>query len=182
MNWFPYDQIITMSENLTRMKARMEKLARLNEKYGIHGAYQNHSGNSFGASVWDLWEVIKDHDPHYLGCQFDVRHAMVEGGNSWVNDLMIIMPYIRTYNIKDFVWNKKDNKWQAESVPLGEGMVDFAKYFELIKLHSVKGPVSMHFEYPLGGADQGARALTIPKEKIIQSMKTDLVKLRQMMS
>ena len=32
----------------------MDGLARLNEKYKIHGAYQNHAGSNFGAPVWDL--------------------------------------------------------------------------------------------------------------------------------
>jgi L-ribulose-5-phosphate 3-epimerase len=179
LNWFGYDEIASMEENLSRMKSRMEKLANVNEKYRIHGAYQNHSGASFGSSVWDLWEVLKEINPQYLGCQFDVRHAMVEGGNSWVNDFKIIQPYIKSHNIKDFVWAKKGDKWEAQSVPLGEGMVDFKKYFELVKLHNIHGPLGLHFEYPLGGADQGAKTLTIPKEKVIEAMQKDLLQLRE---
>lgn len=104
LNWFSYDEIASMEENLSRMKSKIEKIAALNEKYKIHGAYQNHAGSSFGASIWDLWHVLKEIDPKFLGCQFDVRHATVEGGNSWVNDFKIIQPYIKSHNIKDFVW------------------------------------------------------------------------------
>jgi sugar phosphate isomerase/epimerase len=178
LNWFNYDQIASMDENLSRMKKRMEKLALMNEQYGVHGAYQNHAGTSFGASIWDLWQVLKDLDPQFIGCQFDVRHAVVEGANSWINDFKIIQPYIKMINMKDFIWSKKGEKWEAESVPLGEGMVDFSKYFELLRLYDFKGSICMHYEYPLGGADQGAKEISIPKEKVIEAMTKDLVKLR----
>jgi L-ribulose-5-phosphate 3-epimerase len=181
LNWFEYEQDVSMDENISHIKLRMEKLAALNEKHQVHGAYQNHAGASFGASVWDLWEVMKDLNPQFIGCQFDVRHATVEGSNSWVSDFKRIQPWIKSYNIKDFAWTKKENRWQAQSVPLGEGMVDFKKYFELIRQYHVTGPVSMHFEYPLGGADQGAKTISIPKQKIIQSMRTDLIKLKELM-
>jgi sugar phosphate isomerase/epimerase len=182
LNWFEYDQIASMDENVSRMKLRMEKLADLNEKYHVHGAYQNHAGTSFGASVWDLWEAMKDLDPQFIGCQFDVRHATVEGGNSWVNDFKRIYPYIKTYNIKDFAWAKTEKGWEAKSVPLGEGMVDYKKYFELIKRYKITGPISMHFEYPLGGADQGSKTISIPPEKIIQAMRQDLETLKRLMA
>jgi L-ribulose-5-phosphate 3-epimerase len=178
LNWFPYDQIASMDENLLRMKTRMEKLAKLNETYGVHGAYQNHSGESFGASVWDLAQVLKDLDPQYIGCQFDVRHAVVEGAHSWVNDFKIIQPWIKTVNVKDFVWSKRGDKWEDESVPLGEGMVDFKKYFELLRLYDIKAPICIHYEYPLGGADQGAKNISMPKEKVVEAMKKDLLQLR----
>jgi sugar phosphate isomerase/epimerase len=182
LNWFEYDQIASMDENGSRMKLRMEKLADLNEKYHVHGAYQNHAGTSFGASVWDLWEAMKDLDPQFIGCQFDARHATVEGSNSWVNDFKRIYPYIKTYNIKDFAWAKTDKGWEAKSVPLGEGMVDYKKYFELIKRYKITGPISMHFEYPLGGADQGAKTISIAPEKITQAMKQDLNTLKNLMA
>jgi sugar phosphate isomerase/epimerase len=178
LNWFEYDAAASMDDNISRMKLRMEKLAKLNEKYKLHGAYQNHAGSSFGASVWDMYEVLKDLNPEYIGCQFDVRHATVEGGNSWTNDFKRIYPYIKSYNIKDFAWVKKEAKWEAQSVPLGEGAVDYKKFFELIKQYNISGPVSMHFEYPLGGADQGAKTISIPKEKVIKAMKQDLATLK----
>jgi L-ribulose-5-phosphate 3-epimerase len=181
LNWIDYDAAISVDQNLEQIKSKFSALVQLNQKYQIHGAYQNHAGVSFGASLWDLYLVLKDFDPRYIGCQYDVRHAVVEGANSWVNDLKRIAPYIKTTNIKDFQWVKRDKGWKAESVPLGEGMVDFKKYFDLIKQNDITGPMCMHFEYPLGGADQGARSITIPKEQIANAMRRDLQKLREMM-
>jgi sugar phosphate isomerase/epimerase len=136
----------------------------------------------FGSSVWDIHTVLKDFDPRNIGCQFDVRHACVEGFNSWVNDLERIAPYIRCYNIKDFHWVLKDGKWQEESVPLGTGVVDFARFFQLLSKHGVAGPVSMHFEYALGGSESGNRKLSVPDETVQDAMKKDLAKLRSLMN
>ncbi|MBT1701881.1 sugar phosphate isomerase/epimerase family protein [Chryseosolibacter indicus] len=182
LNWFKYDENLSMQENLKSIKAKVHRIAALNKKYKVHGAYQNHAGAGFGASVWDLFEVLKDFDPDYIGCQFDVCHATVEGVNSWVNDFKIIHPYIKTYNLKDFQWVKKNGKWIDEDVPLGQGNVDFVKFFELVSKYNVKGPVSMHYEYPLGGAESGATAITISKEEVIEAMGNDLGKARKWIS
>ena len=74
-------------------KKKLEGLAELNKKYGIVGAYQNHSGRYFGSPVWDLWMQIKDMDPEYTGCQYDIRHAVMEGANSWVLGLQLLKPF-----------------------------------------------------------------------------------------
>jgi L-ribulose-5-phosphate 3-epimerase len=178
-NWFPYDAIVSIPENLVRMKARIQRLAELNKKYSMYGCYQNHAGTSFGSSVWDLWEVFKEVDPEFIGCQYDVRHATVEGANSWETGFKLIHPHIKTYVIKDFQWMKKDAAWKAQTVPLGEGMVDFKKYFNLVKQYQINVPISMHFEYPLGGAEDGGKTITVPKETIIQAMQKDLLLLRK---
>ena len=40
------------------------------------------------------------------------------------------------------------------------------------------GPLQLHFEYPLGGADNGKTSITIPKEEVFAAMKRDLQQLR----
>ena len=109
---------------------KLEKLAKLNEKYSISGEYQNHSGDYgsgiyFGAPIWDLAAALKRINSPFLGSQYDIYHATVEGANTWPVGLKLISPYIRSIDIKDFYWSKKDGKWISETVPLGEGMVDF---------------------------------------------------------
>jgi sugar phosphate isomerase/epimerase len=56
-----------------------------------------------------------------------------------------IGPYINTTVIKDFKWVQQGDKWIAQTCPLGEGMVDFKKYFTLAKVMNIAGPISMHF-------------------------------------
>jgi L-ribulose-5-phosphate 3-epimerase len=123
MGYLKYEQEITIDACLENYKPVMAKLAKLNETYKIHGAYQNHAGGNVGAPVWDLWPLLKDVNPDWLGCQYDIRHATLEGGHSWPLALKLLQNYIRCMVIKDFKWVEVEGKWQAKNVPVGEGMV-----------------------------------------------------------
>ena len=46
----------------------------------------------------------------------------------------------------------------------GEGMVDFDTYFKLLKSYGLQPPVSLHCEYPLGGAEKGKYEISIDKK------------------
>jgi L-ribulose-5-phosphate 3-epimerase len=182
MGWISYNDKLSMEENMKDHRSRMTKLASLNKKYKIRGDYQNHSGMSFGSPVWDLWAVLKDLDGQWIGSQYDVRHAMVEAANSWPLGLKLLKSHVRSMDIKDFIWSKGQNGWHAETVPLGEGMIDFKKFFKLLKEYTIQGPYSLHFEYALGGAESGAKSITIPKEEVFAAMKRDLQSLRTLIS
>ena len=66
----------------------------------------------------------------------------------WINGFKLIIPWIRCTDIKDFKWSQTNGKWGPESVPIGEGMVNFEEYFKLVKKFNVPGPMSIHLEYP----------------------------------
>jgi sugar phosphate isomerase/epimerase len=174
-DWFPYDEAKSIDQNLENFTEKLQRLAELNQKYQIQGDYQNHAGASFGSSIWDLWAVLKELNSEWIGSQFDIRHATVEGAHSWKNDFTAIHPFIGTLDIKDFHWQKADDgSWHEQSVPLGKGMVDFKQYFKLLKSHQVYVPISIHYEYDLGGANYGATDLNISEEKVLSALKQDL--------
>lgn len=185
--WMYYDDSRPVEDTLSLVQLQMGRLAELNEKYSISGEYQNHSGTGaagiyFGGSVWDLAGVLKKLDSPWMGSQYDIFHATVEGANAWPVALKLISPYIRTLDIKDFQWSKKDGKWSSEGVPLGEGMVDYGQYLGLINKYNLDCPLSIHFEYPLGGAESGAKKLTMERETVIGSMRRDLLTLKKYLS
>ena len=127
----------------------------MNEKLGLTGVYQNHAGSVFGASMWEIWQILEGTRPKAMGSQYDIRHAMVEGGRSWPNGLRLIESRISSLVAKDYKWEEVDGKWELMNTPLGMGMVDFVAYFKLLKQYGIKVPISLHFEYPMGGADHG---------------------------
>ena len=178
MGSFRYDHSISIEENLRKHRVTMERLSELNERYNIHGAYQNHSGGHVGSPVWDLWRLLEGLDPRWIGCQYDVKHATHEGGTSWPLGLRLLKDHIKFTAIKDFQWFKDERGWRAMHVPLGTGMVDFPAYFKLVKELDLTGPISLHFEYPLGGANHGSREITIPKREVVAAMGRDLSILR----
>lgn len=175
MGYLKYDDHKSVIQNLDEHKKTLEKLEKLNRKYDVTANYQNHSGTRVGGPVWDLYFLLKDQDPEFVGVQYDVRHATVEGGNSWPIGMKLLANWIGTTDIKDFIWEKNDKgKWYVKNVPLGEGMVEFQKYFELLRDLDIEGPVSIHYEYDLGGAEHGRRDPTMSKSEIVSWLEKDL--------
>lgn len=162
-------------KRLLELNEQMKHLARFNKMLGITGAYQNHAGTRVGAAIWDIWHLLADLEPDAMGCQYDIRHAVVEGGTSWKTGLKLIRPKINCIVLKDFIWKQVDGKWKVVNVPLGEGMVDFDAYFKILKTFDLNVPVSIHFEYDLGGAEHGAREVSTAQRKIVfEAMKRDV--------
>lgn len=174
MGYLPYDPKKSVPENLDGYKATFEKLESVNRRSDICGTYQNHSGTNIGGPVWDLYSLLKDRNPDYIGCQYDIRHAVVEGGVSWPLGMKLLSPWIKTTVIKDFFWKKENGKWILFNVPLGEGMVDFDAYMKNYISLAILGPVVIHYEYDLGGAQSGNRNPTMSLEEISGYMKKDL--------
>lgn len=168
-----YDRTKSIQENLDEHKRTIEKLEKLNRKFNLHGAYQNHSGTRVGGPVWDLYWLIKDCDPAYLGIQYDFCHASAEGGVSWPLGMKLIAPWIKSVDIKDYIWTKVGEGWKMECIPLGAGMVDFDACLKQYVLHKISGPFSIHFEYDLGGAESGKTKVSMSLKDIALLMKKD---------
>lgn len=177
--WLTYPEERSIVESQTIYAQQATMLEELNQDLGLIGCYQNHSGNHVGAPIWDLHPILSATNNKFIGCQYDIRHAMVEGGRSWELGLRHIKPFIKSIVIKDFKWGKVDGKWKPINTPLGEGMVDFNRYFSLLKKYKINVPVSLHLEYDLGGAEHGASKITIDKKEVFGQMKKDLTFLRE---
>ncbi len=156
----------------------MKDLTAMNQHFQIKGAYQNHDGTWFGAPVWDLGIVLREINSEWLGCQYDILNATIEGNKSWPLGLEFIAPYIHTIDIKDAICRKVDGTWKVKYLPIGEGNIHFKEFFEHLNKFNIKASFSMHFQYDLGGAEVGAHQLTIPTDQVIAAMRKDLNTLR----
>ena len=92
----------------------------------------------------------------------------------WPTHFRLMSRYINTLVAKDFKWTQTGQAWRAENCPLGEGMVDFPRYFKMLKQAKIAVPIILHLEYPIGGAEHGARRLTGDKQQVIDAMRKDL--------
>lgn len=180
MNWFRFSRDQPLTESVERFKTVLKSLGEVNRELGLTGCYQNHAGLMAGASMWELALMLEEADPEVMGVQYDIRHATVEGGLSWENGLRLVHPNIRTIALKDFRWTESDGSWRVENVPIGEGMVDFTRYFQLLKEYGVQVPASVHFEYPLGGAEHGRSEISVDREEVYRAMERDLEALRKL--
>jgi len=174
LGWFDYDNKTDIWESLQKYKTIVKEIAELNRKYKIHGGYQNHAGPRVGGPVWDLHELLHDIPPEFLGSQYDVRHAMVEGANTWILGMRLIASHIKTLAIKDFTWKTVNGKPQAVTVPLGEGMVNWDLFFKTIKELNISGPITLHIEYSLLEKGEENLALTLQQDIIVRKLKKDV--------
>jgi sugar phosphate isomerase/epimerase len=127
---------------------RWRELAALNQSLGIRAGYQNHSGTNLGAAVWDLFRVLEEVGSPWIGCQYDIRHAVVEGAYSWIRDLEVIAPFVHTLVAKDFTWAPREDGLRVLNVPFGDGLVPVADFVKELRRLGLSTPFSMHFEYP----------------------------------
>ena len=115
------------------------------EKHDMIAGYHNHSGgNSVGAPMWDIYEMVRAIDSAAFGSNFDIGHAMVEGSSgAWRLNARLLAPYVKMTSVKDFVWEDGKVKW----VPLGQGHVNVPEFFSIFRAAGFAGPVSIHVEY-----------------------------------
>lgn len=178
-DWLKYDEHKNLKDSQRLFGEQARALELVNKRFGIVGCYQNHAGKNVGAPIWDLSTILSATANEFMGCQYDIRHAVVEGGTSWELGLRLIKPYVKSIVIKDFKWAKVNGKWKPVHVPLGEGMVDFNRYFSLLKAYDIQVPVSLHVEHDLGGAERGASTINISKKEVFLRIKKDLTFLKE---
>jgi sugar phosphate isomerase/epimerase len=178
---FKYDRQTPIEKQLEDLRPRVEKLAKLNARYRVGAMYHTHSGiDLVGAPIWDLHELLNGLDPTAVGVNYDIGHATVEGGfGGWIDSFRVTGSYLRGIAVKDFLWTKnKRGEWRPEWKPLGQGMVRFPEFFRMVAACGFSGPLQLHFEYPLGGSEEGKATLTGSRDEVFSAMKRDLHQLR----
>jgi L-ribulose-5-phosphate 3-epimerase len=171
--WYRYQKGVSISESIEHARMQLNQLQAINEANNIAASYQNHAGLFIGSSGWDLMQIIQGLDPAWTGVQFDIRHAMVEGPDTWPVILELLAPYINSVDIKDFTWEAGGNA-RVVNVPLGKGLVRFDAFLQQLMELQIRTDFSIHYEYALGGAEHGDRELGISKEAFVELVGEDL--------
>ena len=148
---------VDVRKELESAAADLRGLAALAAECGVQLGYHNHAGY-LGGPVWDIARIIEALDPRWVGYYFDVRHAVVEGGDGgWRAVLNLIAPRLKMVAVKDFFWEKGPKGWEQRNCPLGEGMVDWKEFFSALARGGFHGPVSLHVEYDIPGPSRVKR-------------------------
>ena len=168
MKYFRYDLGRSITKQLENWRKQFQELAAVNRELNVIGLYQNHAGSrNLGSPIWDLHYVLDGISKTDIGVAYDIRHATVEGGQSWPISFELIKSHIDTIYVKDFRWQEK----KPINVPLGDGNIP-TKFFKLLSDLQYDGPVSLHEEY----LDHKDPEL-VPQHLV--AMKNDLAVLRR---
>ncbi|MCB0647113.1 MAG: TIM barrel protein [Saprospiraceae bacterium] len=164
MKNFHYHAEETYKQSQKRVFENFKKLAKRNEKYKIIGSYQNHSNYNgpgvavqpyFGANLLDVYLILSEIESPYLGMQFDIDHATVEGAYSWKWAFDLIHPYLTSLHIKDHTFIKGVNGLECPQVPIGTGLVDYEGFADSVKKFQLKVPVTFYYGYDIGNKELG---------------------------
>ena len=134
---------------IVRVRNAVTGLASLAKETGVVAGWHNHSGDYFGAAVWDARAIIHDLDRKWIGYYFDPGHATIEGGLAgWRISQNMVLNRLKMVALKDFYWEKGNTgKWVNRWCPMGKGMVDWERVFADFARAQFTGPFSLHLEY-----------------------------------
>jgi L-ribulose-5-phosphate 3-epimerase len=124
-------------------------LASLARAVNMSVALPNVAGDNVGAAIWDYNLILRGMDPNAAGYAFDIGYATAEGGvGAWSTALRLIRPRLKMVTVRDFVWAKDAaGAWKPSPCPLGEGMVDFPKFFAFLGRTRFIGPISLAVDH-----------------------------------
>lgn len=166
--YYKYDLARPIIPQLDEIRPRLRDLVALCREIGIKPIYQNHSGRDyFGATVWDLAEVMGEFDPKDAGVAYDIGHSTIEGSKCWPLHWALVRNHVDTVYIKEPHWGADQRPVVG---PLGEGGVDRG-FYETLKASGFAGPVSLHVEY----FDAGDRSAA---PKALEAIGRDFAKLK----
>jgi len=133
---------------LAQVRGDLMGLIAYGQRAGMTAMFPNRAGGYVGEALWDAQSVIGDMDPAWVGYYFDPSQATAEGGAAgWEIALRLALPRLRAVALQDFTWVKSGNAWKMQMCPLGEGMVDWVAFFQILAEARFTGPVSIHMEY-----------------------------------
>jgi len=178
VGYYRYRNLANLVEEHQAVKPQLDSLAALAAHAKIQGGFHNHSGPYVGSAIWDSWLLLEDVPANAVGFYFDPCHATIEGGKAgWEISFHRVAPRLKMIACKDFFWEKTGGKWQATMCPLGQGMVDYPKFFQMLAAANFSGPISLHAEYEIAGPSAAAR-----HEKTLEAIERDFAYLRKEVS
>lgn len=99
---FQYDETRPYPAQLEALKARVARLAKMNEKYGIQALYQPRPGASnVGAAFFDFLEVLRNFDPRFVAFRYDTAALLQALPQTMAMHLRLGGPYIAALAVND---------------------------------------------------------------------------------
>lgn len=114
-------------------------LITIGSRYGMACALHNYMSDDLGETSWDPVELIAGFPPKWASLYFDPIHAR----ENWEAELKRFLPRLRAVALKDF----QMVQGQAKPCPLGQGIVDWPKFFSILAEAKYYGPLSLRMDY-----------------------------------
>jgi len=153
LGYIHYHDVANWQADLNAAAAQLSKLGALGKELDVTGGVHNHSGASIGGPLWDVPLLLDEVNSPAICSYFDPAHATLEGANfGWKVGFQRLIGRIGMLAVKDFVWEKSDSGWRSRWCPLGQGLVKWPEFFDMLAKTDFNGPISVHIEFPTAGS------------------------------
>ena len=114
----------------------------------------NHAGSFPGRSIPETEAMLNGVDPKAFGYCFDPVQAVIEArsADGWESELQAALPRLGAVALSDVTLDKTSSGTEASAAklracPLGEGVIDWKKFFAVLAAARFRGPISLHMDY-----------------------------------
>jgi sugar phosphate isomerase/epimerase len=123
-------------------------LAQLGGNLKLSVAIHNSTADFVGGNVADLNALIRPFDP-LVGLDFDIGYATaMSDAAGGLAALQLALPRLKMATVRDVAWSKgADGAKKLTQCPIGEGMVDWPKFFGALAQAKFAGPITLQVEY-----------------------------------
>jgi sugar phosphate isomerase/epimerase len=144
-----YDGTSEVEARLLQVQREIAGLAAVGQASKMAMGLRNVAGDNVGGAVWDTNLMIRGLDPQWVGYDFDPGSAAAAGGvDGWWVALRLALPRLKMVALNDFNWTKDaGGAWKATPCPLGEGIVDWSRFFATLARVKFTGPLSIEMGY-----------------------------------
>jgi L-ribulose-5-phosphate 3-epimerase len=158
-----------IQQTLAQVRRDLAGVVEVAQRCEIAAVFPNRAGGFVGQSVWDTQIMIGDMNPQWVGYEFDPAEVGgVEG--AWETAFRLALPRLKAISLQDFYWEKSGREWKMKKCPLGEGMVDWQRFFAIAAGARFTGPISIHMEYkPANEPDAMAKDLEFVRKHVQQA-------------
>ena len=144
-----YNGTSEIEARLAQVQGEVAGLTALARATAMTMGLRNVAGDNVGSAIWDTNQIIRGLDPQSVGYDFDPGSAAAAGGvDGWWVALRLALPRLKMVTVNDFTWSKDaSGTWKATACPLGEGMVDWSRFFGMLARVKFTGPLSIEMGY-----------------------------------
>jgi sugar phosphate isomerase/epimerase len=110
----------------------------------------NHAGSYPGRSIPEVEAMLTGIAPKAFGYCFDPVQAVIESGsaNAWEGALQAALPRLGAVALSDVALDQDPGAAvKPRLCALGEGAIDWKKFFSILAAARFHGPVSIHMDY-----------------------------------
>lgn len=142
MGFWPWGSTADMVRRIALIRNEVVNTIALGRQNDMVAMFPNRAGNFFGSNFWDAQTVIAGMDTRWIGYYFDPSQTQ-----TWEPALKFALPQLKAVSVQDGTWQKSGDQWAFKPCALGEGMVDWERFFTILAQSRFMGPISVHCEY-----------------------------------